>query len=132
IPGSHFEGDRFARSLHDTLPDHQATLGLDADQLPCTVIESHPGDVIIFNYRIQHATCDTEHPRRMFHYGISPAIPDTRKAAAPSMVGELLGRFKQPVFPDPLYHHPDPDIQRALAPLKALAAEIDTRPQEQS
>ena len=42
----------------DAQPD--ASKGLTVDQMPCTVLDSQPGDAIVFDYRIWHGSWRSE------------------------------------------------------------------------
>lgn len=54
IPGSHRYGDRFAEDLQNALGRAPDTLGLRGDQVPAIALESHPGDVVVFNQTTKH------------------------------------------------------------------------------
>lgn len=123
VPGSQHEGDNFAKTLHQLLPTPEKTLGLSARQIPCHIVEIEPGDVVIFNYRVQHATCDTRHPRRMFHYGAARHIPEPLHGEGIRMVREIIQRCGQ-LYAEPLASHPHPAIQSALSQLKSFAQVI--------
>ena len=68
IPGSHKLGDKFTNTLSKYLikaDDFEQDLGLKDHEIPCQVIPTNPGDVIVFDYRIKHATCYKGNCRRM-------------------------------------------------------------------
>jgi hypothetical protein len=67
IPGSHLRGDRFSTRLEKELQsdfneekvqiyNKTQLWGLAGDQVPSVALESSPGDVVIFNHLIQHAS----------------------------------------------------------------------------
>lgn len=66
IPGSHHFGDRYANLLEKFGWKHQEHFGLDKDDVPSVAIPTEPGDLLVFDYRLKHATCHTQTPRRMF------------------------------------------------------------------
>ena len=66
IPGSHLFGDKFANLCERYVWKHEEKLGLDKDQVPCVTIPTQPGDALIFDYRLKHATHRTQCNRRMF------------------------------------------------------------------
>lgn len=119
IPGSHHEGAAFSKLMHQVLPDHRSSLGLEADQIPCQIIDSQPGDVIVFNYRLQHATCHAETPRRMFHFGVSPCFKTERNKDFLAMM--RIGAEQQSfLYGDALLQQTDPRIHRRLQQFLAL------------
>lgn len=67
IPGSHRFGDKYANFLQARLWEHEKHFGITKEEVPYTAIETAPGDVILFDYRIKHATFNhSDSPRRMF------------------------------------------------------------------
>ncbi len=82
VPGSHFHESAFANTLRSTLrgPARSAddAYGVRADQIPCSVLESEPGDVIVWNYRTLHASLGGKDGRR------SLSLSFRERAAAPS------------------------------------------------
>ncbi len=70
LPGSQHFGDKFANKLqaflrkNDTYMDD---LGLSDDEIPCQIIPTEPGDVVVFDFRVKHATCFASgRQRKMF------------------------------------------------------------------
>ena len=51
IPGSHHHGDAYASALQDG-----GVLGSDGAAIPCTALESQPGDLLCFNHLLKHAS----------------------------------------------------------------------------
>jgi len=69
IPGSHRKGEPWADLLHSHDIRFGSTLetafGVDDRDMPCAVLETDPGDVIVFDQKIKHATFGGG-KRRMF------------------------------------------------------------------
>ena len=60
IPGSHQFGDQFANQLQKMLGENDSlkdVLGLDDIDVPCQVLPTKPGDLLVFDFRLKHATC---------------------------------------------------------------------------
>lgn len=72
IPGSHLFGDQFANKLEGRVWEHEKHLGISKEDVPHVAIETEPGDVIIFDNRLKHATINkTDSKRRLFSvYGV--------------------------------------------------------------
>ena len=66
IPGSHLFGDKFSNLLERYVWKHDENYGLNKDQVPCVTIPTQPGDALIFDYRLKHATSHTKNNRHMF------------------------------------------------------------------
>lgn len=125
IPGSHHEGAPYSKQLHEVMPQHQEKLGLEADEIPCQIIASEPGDIIVFNYRLHHATCHATQTRRMFHYGISPRFEEKQFDYLAKMWRETVQK-KGFIYGDALCQQQDPRIQRHLQQLLAVTETLRT------
>ena len=69
IPGTHrlemreWEALRARRS--------EELWGIDQSEVPCVVLETEPGDVLIFNHNVMHGSCGGSAQRRMFTLNLS-------------------------------------------------------------
>ncbi len=70
LPGSQHFGDRFTNKLQAFLKKNDSfidDLGLQDHEIPATIVPTSPGDVVVFDFRVKHATCfANERLRRMF------------------------------------------------------------------
>jgi hypothetical protein len=69
IPGTHYYRSPFATRLRRDLDDWQAIpqiLGLQCDEVPSHTIPTRPGDVVVINFRVMHATFGGPEGRRLF------------------------------------------------------------------
>lgn len=73
IPGSHHRGDRFSGLLNRDLFLGGDKLGLATEDVPATVLASEPGDLILWDYRLLHATAYGGNQRRMLAFEFSNA-----------------------------------------------------------
>jgi ectoine hydroxylase-related dioxygenase (phytanoyl-CoA dioxygenase family) len=81
IPGSHRRGEGYADAL-DAVSREQAArheFGTAADQLPAMALETTPGDVVIFDWRIKHASFGGGPHRRMFDLNVHEALRSERQ-----------------------------------------------------
>ena len=62
IPGSHIPGDRFTDSMHEYLKH----CGIEGKDIPCSALETKPGDVLLFTHNLKHASFGGNKRRRMF------------------------------------------------------------------
>lgn len=66
IPGSHRVGDSFADGLEAKRRQYESTLGVHESELPNYALETHPGDLAVFNHNTKHAAFGGGRRRRMF------------------------------------------------------------------
>ncbi|PLW84584.1 hypothetical protein C0029_18380 [Halioglobus japonicus] len=81
IPGSHHPGSAFTRLLNQHVDSGFGDLNLDTDEVPATVLASQPGDLLLWNYRLMHATSYGGNQRRMLALEFSePYVKDAPAA----------------------------------------------------
>ncbi len=71
IPGSHQFGDQFANQLQNMLGENDSlkdVLGMEDIEVPAQILPTKPGDLLVFDFRLKHATCFEGNPmlRRSF------------------------------------------------------------------
>jgi ectoine hydroxylase-related dioxygenase (phytanoyl-CoA dioxygenase family) len=80
LPGSQHFGDKFANKLQAFLKKNDSyvdDLDLKDDEIPATIIPTEPGDIVVFDFRVKHATCfASEHHRRMFTMCAAEKVQD--------------------------------------------------------
>lgn len=65
IPGSHWVGSPWLDSLR-RLNQPEPHFGIGGRDVPSVALESCPGDVVVFNHNLQHASFGGSNQRRMF------------------------------------------------------------------
>ena len=65
IPGSHHAGDKYRRLLNKNVIETSTAFGRPIDEIPVAVLDSNPGDLLLWDYRILHAACYRGNERRM-------------------------------------------------------------------
>ncbi len=76
IPGSHQGGDRFAGAMERQIKQSAEKWGVADRDVPCVAVETTPGDVLIFDHRIKHASFGGSKRRRMFTMNCTQRYPD--------------------------------------------------------
>lgn len=81
IPGSHHRGDDYAESLQRIMPSSRLAsleerLGIDGRDVPDLALESEPGDMVLFNHDLKHASFGGGTRRRMFTINMSQRFQD--------------------------------------------------------
>lgn len=76
IPGSHLFGDKFANLCERYVWKHEQHFELGKDDVPSVCIPTQPGDALVFDYRLKHATSHTQANRRMLSICASQRFAD--------------------------------------------------------
>ena len=78
IPGSHNDSDTYTASLRELVTSEEnpptSTIGVEGQDVPCVAISTEPGDLIVWNRRIAHASYCSNAPRRVITFGFRAAI----------------------------------------------------------
>lgn len=91
IPGSHEFGDKYADLLERWGWKHEDNFGITAEEMPCHVCETQPGDLILFDFRMKHATCHSGNYRRMFTMTASQRFKPEDIDKLDKMVNDVVG-----------------------------------------
>jgi hypothetical protein len=75
VPGSQELDDAFCRNALAVSNDPKS-VGLTGAQMPAQVIESNPGDVVVFNLNILHSSWGGGARRRMFAFNLCQRCPE--------------------------------------------------------
>ena len=75
IPGSHAIDDTYAGALTESIGQLTEAFGVDGPQLPAVALETEPGDVVVFNHRLKHASFGGDTRRRMFTINCCERVP---------------------------------------------------------
>lgn len=78
IPGSHLVGDSYGDAVEAGRSDSEASWGLPGTEVPCVCIESEPGDIVIFNHCLKHASFGGSGRRRMYTMNFCERYPEDR------------------------------------------------------
>lgn len=105
IPGSHLPKDRFTEGLAHCIYEG----GLPGHEIPALAVETNPGDLIIFNHNLKHASFGGGKRRRMFTMNMcaNPVTPEERAevrkefefyggSGAEKMHSEIMMRIASP------------------------------------
>lgn len=116
IPGSHLFGDKFANLCERYVWKHEKHLAIDKEQVPCVTIPTQPGDALVFDYRLKHATSHTLHNRRMLSICASQRFEDEDLPK----LAELMTMFLSMNGGTDIYHprflaHANPSQQARIA-----------------
>ncbi len=66
VPGSHRVGEAYASEARDRVLASMDSLGVPGSQVPATILDTVPGDVLVFDHNLLHASFNGSGRRRMF------------------------------------------------------------------
>ena len=75
IPGSHNLGDQFANALQEQIYQCQERWNLPGREVPAVALETRPGDILLFNHNVKHASFGGHTRRRMFTMNLCQRYP---------------------------------------------------------
>jgi len=75
IPGSHAIDDIYSSTLTESIGQSRDVFGVDGPQIPAVALETEPGDVLLFNHRLKHASFGGDTRRRMFTINCCERLP---------------------------------------------------------
>jgi hypothetical protein len=90
IPGSHKPGDKFADELTANLK--KGFFSVKGCDIPAVALDINPGDVVVFNHNIKHASFGGSGWRRMFTINLCQRHPENRVHELTSYI-EVHARF---------------------------------------
>lgn len=100
IPGSHLFGDKFANQLERYVWEHDKNYGISKEAVPSITIATRPGDAIVFDYRLKHATCNSGAHRRMFSICASERFRDEDMPSLRKIVDDLRKVTEGKIYQD--------------------------------
>src|SRR4029079_7328727 len=81
IPGSHRVGEPFAEELERSIRKSADLWGVSGRQMPAIALDTTPGDILVFNHDLKHASFGGSQRRRMFTMNCSQRYPEDKLAA---------------------------------------------------
>ena len=78
IPGSHRVGDAFADAVEREIRESNKIWGLEGRDVPAMILETTPGDIVVFNHNLKHAAFGGAERRSMYTMNFSRRYPENR------------------------------------------------------
>lgn len=78
IPGSHSAGEAHADALDRDVRKNGNICSLEGRDVPAMILETTPGDIVVFNHHLKHAAFGGSERRRMFTMNFSRRYPEDR------------------------------------------------------
>ena len=87
IPGSHRAGDAFADALEREIRESGKVWGVAGQDVPALILETMPGDIVVFNHNLKHAAFGGSDRRRMYTMNFSRRYPENRLEELRTILG---------------------------------------------
>lgn len=78
IPGSHHVGNAYADALQRDIRESGTIWGLPGHEVPALILETTPGDIVVFNHNLKHAAFGGSERRRMYTMNFCRRYPEDR------------------------------------------------------
>ncbi|HEY8668320.1 MAG TPA: phytanoyl-CoA dioxygenase family protein [Tepidisphaeraceae bacterium] len=75
IPGSHLVDDSYATRVQNEIGRSNETWGVEGAEVPAIALQTRPGDVVVFNQNLKHASFKGSASRRMFTMNLCQRYP---------------------------------------------------------
>lgn len=117
VPGSHIRDDKFSGNLHKQINQ----LGIKGQDIPSVALETVPGDILVFDHNLKHASYGGSKFRRMFTMN-NCAYPHTPEARAEfdAEMGWYASQGVQKFHSDKMYKDAPEERLKHLKPLQAF------------
>ncbi len=95
IPGSHHRGDGYAEFLQAMMTSScestfEDQLGISGPDVPAIALETQPGDLVMFNQDLKHASFGAGTRRRMFTSNMSERFDDDDEVVLRDDISSLV------------------------------------------
>ena len=103
VPGSHRIGEAYADGVHETIPtsgsnNSEENWGIPGTDVPCVALEMQPGDLVVFNHRIKHASFGGGTRRRMFTINLQQRFREEDEGLLRECIASLAGFWYERVY----------------------------------
>ena len=78
IPGSHRVGEPYADTIERDIRESGQIWGMSGPEVPALILETNPGDIVVFNHNLKHAAFGGAERRRMYTMNFCRRYPEER------------------------------------------------------
>jgi ectoine hydroxylase-related dioxygenase (phytanoyl-CoA dioxygenase family) len=119
IPGSHHDGDAYAKALQDQIRNSPEQWGIDGAQVPAVALETQPGDLVCFNHNTKHAAFGGSARRRMFTINLCQRYPQEGLQDLQNYIAGAARFWIDRVYGEKMVETAGPERQRHLEQVMA-------------
>ena len=103
VPGSHRIGEAYAEAVHETIATSGANRteedwGIPGTEVPALALETEPGDLLVFNHRIKHASYGGGTRRRMFTINLQQRFREEDEQLLRNCISDLAGYWSERAY----------------------------------
>ena len=103
IPGSHNMGDAFSDAVHEVMPTGRLDCteefwGVGGNDVPAQALETEPGDMVVFNHRLKHASYGGSTSRRMFTINLQQRFRGEDEEMLRASVGAMARHWAESAY----------------------------------
>ena len=114
IPGSHHRRDGYANGLHKLMSTSRVdqteeAFGVSGPEVPAVALETQPGDLIMFNQDLKHASYGGGTRRRMFTINVSERFEDEDLGTLRNDVASLVRFWAERAYGEAMVRTAGPD-----------------------
>ena len=114
IPGSHHRRDGYANALHEVMggsrmDQTQDALGVSGPEVPAVALETQPGDLIMFNQDLKHASYGGGTRRRMFTINVAERFDDEDLDTLRNDIASLVRFWAESAYGEEMVRTAGPD-----------------------
>ena len=119
IPGSHKIGDRFADALQSSVQREQRLptpnlWGVEGKDVPATALETEPGDVLLFDQRVKHASFGGSTMRKMMTMNFENRYAEEDLPELREKMGGMVRHWVEQSYGDVMIATAGPERMRHL------------------
>lgn len=78
IPGSHRVGESYADGIEQSIRESGKIWGMHGTEVPAAILETTPGDIVVFNHNLKHAAFGGTERRQMYTMNFCRRYPEDR------------------------------------------------------
>ncbi len=109
IPGSHRVGDAYADAVERNIRESGKIWGLPGSKIPALVLETTPGDIVVFNHNLKHAAFGGAMRRRMYTMNFCCRYPEDRLEELREKLGRLARFWIDRIHGEAMIHTAGPE-----------------------
>ncbi|MCX5662161.1 MAG: phytanoyl-CoA dioxygenase family protein [Planctomycetota bacterium] len=119
IPGSHRIGEGYAEQVNAESRNPGENWGVAGEEVPCMPLRSKPGDVLLFNHDLKHASFHGAANRRMFTINFCQRYQEAELPQLRDYIGTMSRFWIDRVFGEPMIRTATPQRMRHLEQIMA-------------
>ena len=109
IPGSHRVGEAYADALERDIRESGKIWGIENREVPATILETNPGDIVVFNHNLKHAAFGGSVRRRMLTMNFSRRYPEDRLQELRNVLSQEARFWIDRIYGEAMIRTADPE-----------------------